>query len=113
MKITVQSIHFDADSKLLEFIQKKADKLDHYFDQIIRGDIYLKLDHPEKDANKICEIKLAIPGNDLFCKEHGRTFEAATDLAVECIKSQIHKHKERIKEHSSNHKHMPEPDEFI
>lgn len=113
MKITVQSIHFDADSKLLEFIQKKVDKLDHYFDQIIRGDIYLKLDQPEKEVNKVCEIKLAIPGNDLFCKEHARTFEAATDLAVECLKLQINKHKERLKAHASNHKQLAEPEDLF
>ena len=41
MKITVQSIHFNADQKLLEFIQKKTDKLDQYFDQIISGEVYI------------------------------------------------------------------------
>lgn len=104
MEINIQSIHFDADSKLLDFIEKKVGKLDHYFNQIIRSDIYLKLEHKEDNANKVCEIKLAIPGNDLFCKENAATFEAATDLAIECIKHQINKHKERVRNHDSNHK---------
>ncbi len=104
MEINVQSIHFDADSKLLDFIEKKVGKLDHYFNQIIRSDIYLKLEHTVDNANKVCEIKLAIPGNDLFCKENATTFEAATDMAIECIKHQINKHKERVRNHDSNHK---------
>lgn len=112
MEINVQSIHFDADRKLLDFIEKKVGKLDHYFDQIIRSDVYLKLEHTIKDANKICEIKLAIPGNDLFCKEHAATFEAATDLAIDCIKLQINKHKERVRDHNSNHKNTNAEDIF-
>ena len=112
MEINVQSIHFDADHKLLDFIEKKVSKLDHYFNQIIRSDIYLKLEHTEDQANKVCEIKLAIPGNDLFCKEHASTFEAATDLAIDCIKHQISKHKERIREHNSDHKNAPSEDLF-
>lgn len=112
MEINVQSIHFDADSKLLDFIEKKVSRLEHYFDQIIRGDIYLKLEHTIKDANKVCEIKLAIPGNDLFCKEHAPTFEAATDLAIECMKMQIHKHKEKVRNHNSGHKTSHITEEF-
>jgi putative sigma-54 modulation protein len=57
MKIRVQSIHFTADVKLLDFIQKKADKLDQFFDQIISGDVYLRLEKTEDEANKISEIK--------------------------------------------------------
>jgi putative sigma-54 modulation protein len=104
MEINVQSIHFDADRKLLEFIEKKVSKLDHYFNQILRAEIYLKLEHTVNEANKVFEIKLAIPGTDLFCKEHAPTFEAATDLAMECVKSQISKHKDRVRDHNSNHK---------
>lgn len=104
MKIRIQSIHFDADAKLLTFIQNKLDKLDHYFDRIIKGDIYLKLASTDTEANKLVEFKLAIPGKDLFCSETASTFEAATDLALDCMKMQLHKHKERVKDHSSNHK---------
>lgn len=68
MKIRVQSIHFTADVKLLDFIQKKADKLDLFFDQIISGEVYLKLENTDVEENKITEIKLLIPGNDLFEK---------------------------------------------
>ena len=68
MKIRVQSIHFNADAKLLEFIQKKVDKLDLFFDQIISGEVYLKLENVEDEANKISEIKLMVPGVTLFAK---------------------------------------------
>jgi putative sigma-54 modulation protein len=82
MKITVQSIHFTADQKLLDFIQKKADKLETFFDKIVSGEVYLKLENVEDEANKISEIKLMLPGLQMFAKEQCKTFEEATDLAV-------------------------------
>lgn len=104
MKIRVQSIHFNADKKLLEFIQKKVDKLDLFFDRIISGEVYLKLENVEDEANKISEIKLMVPGITLFAKEQCKTFEEATDLAIESLKKQIAKHKDKTKSKLSEHK---------
>lgn len=104
MKITVQAIHFTADSKLVDFIQKKANKLDQFYDQIISGEVYLKLEKVENEANKISEIKLIIPGNQLFAKEQCKTFEEATDLAIESLRKQIEKHKQKIRTHESSFK---------
>lgn len=113
MKIRVQSIHFSADVKLLDFIQKKANKLDQFFDHIISGEVYLKLENTEDEANKITEIKLLIPGNDLFAKEQCKTFEEATDKAIESLRRQIGKHKEKLRSHVSNHKTAVEADEIF
>ena len=106
MKIRVQSIHFNADQKLLEFIQKKVDKLDQFFDQIIGGEVYLKLENVENEANKISEIKLIVPGLTLFAKEHCKSFEEATDLAIESLKRQINKHKDKTRIKLSEHKEL-------
>jgi putative sigma-54 modulation protein len=95
MKITVQSIHFNADKGLLAFIQKKADKLETFYDNIINGEVYLKLENVEDEANKITEIKLQLPGNQIFAKEQCKTFEEATDLAIESLRKQIARHKKR------------------
>jgi putative sigma-54 modulation protein len=95
MKITVQSIRFNADRKLLDFIQRKTDKLDIFFDRIISGEVYLKLENVEHEANKITEIKLMLPGIQLFAKEQCKSFEEATDLAVESLRKQIEKHKQK------------------
>ena len=81
MKISVQSIHFNADKKLLEFIQKRVDKLDLFFDQITSGEVYLKLENVEDEANKISEIKLLVPGCTFFAKEQCKSFEEAKSVA--------------------------------
>ena len=95
MKLKVQSIHFDADSKLLEFVQEKVDGLTHYYDDIIDGEVFLKLDNTSNAANKIAEIKVKVPGKVLFAKEQCKTFEEATDLAVEALRKQVTKRKEK------------------
>ena len=95
MKLQMHSIRFDADVKLLDFIQKKANKLDTFYDRIIDGEVFLRLDNDAQNGNKIVEIKLNIPGVQLFVKERSKSFEAATDLAVEALKRQLKKHKEK------------------
>ena len=104
MKITVQSIHFNADQKLLDFIQKKVDKLDQFFDQIINGEVYLKLENVDDEANKISEVKLIVPGGTMFAKEQCKSFEEATDLAIESLRKQITKHKDKTRTKLSEHK---------
>jgi putative sigma-54 modulation protein len=99
MKLQMHSIRFDADHKLINFIQKKADKLDKFFDRIIDGEVFMRLDKDNNMENKIIEIKLNIPGNQLFAKEKAKTFEAAADLALEAIKKQIIKHKDKLTSH--------------
>lgn len=111
MKIRVQSIHFTADSKLLDFIQTRVDKLDQFFDQIISGEVYLKLENADNEENKITEIKLLLPGNDLFAKEKCKTFEEATDRAIESLRRQVDKHKEKLRAKMSNHKEIATPTE--
>ena len=106
MKIGIQSIHFDADQKLLAFIQKKVNKLDQFFDEIIGGEVYLKLNNVTEDNNKIVEIKVMIPGSTLFAKEECKSFEEATDLTIEGLRKQIKKRKDKIKSHESKHKHI-------
>jgi len=96
MKLNVQSIHFDADQKLIDFIQRKVDKLETFYDEILGGDVFLKLGKGEHAReNKIVEIKLFVPGENLFAKDQSTTFEAATDQVVEALRSQLLKFKEK------------------
>lgn len=91
MDINIQSIHFDADVKLTDFIKKKVAKLETYNNKVVSSEIFLKLDKAEDAANKIAEIKMQLPGRTLFAKEQCKTFEEATDLAIESLRRQISK----------------------
>jgi len=98
MNIKIQSVHFDADGKLLEFIENKLSKLDHIYDQIVGAEVVLKIEKSEDSQNKVTDIKILIPGNDLFSKRQAKTFEEATDLTVEALLKQL----KRIKEKQRN-----------
>jgi len=93
MEIQIHSVHFDADKKLLDFIQVKVNKLLQYRDDILAADIFLKLVNVQDDHNKIVEIKLDIPRNPLFAKKQSKTFEEATDNVVGALRRQITKQK--------------------
>lgn len=97
MKLKIHSIHFDADQKLVDFIQEKVDKLDHFFDGIIDGEVYLRLDKASNNENKVAEIRLNVPGSNLFAKKQTKSFEESTDQAVEALRRQVKKHKEKLK----------------
>ncbi|TDB60058.1 HPF/RaiA family ribosome-associated protein [Arundinibacter roseus] len=100
MRLQMQAIHFDADASLLAFIQQKMDKLDTFYDRITSGEVFLKLDGSDtnKIHTKLLEVKLYVPGGTMFVKEQGTTFEEATDLAVESLKMQVKKFKDKRKE---------------
>jgi putative sigma-54 modulation protein len=96
MKLQVHSIHFDADRKLIDFIQKKLDKLHTFYDRLVDGEVFLKLNN-EGAENKTVEIKLRVPGSLLFATEKARSFEAATGLAADALQMQLRKFKTRLK----------------
>ena len=99
MKLQMHSIHFDADVKLLDFIQKKVDKLETFYDRIIDGEVFLRVEKDDNNENKVVEIKLNGPKNQFFSKERAKSFEAGTDAAVEALRRQLKKHKEKIMAH--------------
>ena len=99
MKLKIHSIHFDADQKLETFINSKVKKLDQYYDRIIEGEVFLRLDKSDVKTNKVAEIRLHIPGNELFVKKQCKSFEEATDTAVEALRRQVKKHKEKMRLH--------------
>ena len=97
MKIKIHSIHFDADQRLLELIQEKVDRLLHFYEHIIDGEVYLKLDKSTSSENKIVEIKVNAPGKTLFASEQKKSFEEATNNAFDSLQKQVKKHKEKIR----------------
>src|SRR5436190_10127141 len=97
MKLQVHSIHFNADHKLVTFIQRKLDKLETFYDRLVDGEVFLRLNN-EGVENKTVEIKLRVPGSQLFATEKARSFEGATGLAAEALRIQLKKFKTKIYE---------------
>lgn len=96
MKINVNAVHFTADQKLVNYISEKVNKLELFYDHIIGVEVFLRLDKEHAYDNKITEVKIHIPGKELFAKKQCSSFEEAADLAVEALRKQVSKHKEKI-----------------
>lgn len=96
MTINVQSVHFDADKKLLNFVTEKVEKLNTFYGGIISSEVILRLDKNDASSNKISEIKILGKGNEFFAKKQCATFEEATDLACEALRTQITKYKDKL-----------------
>ena len=93
MEISIQSPHFTTNDHLTDFVTKKVNSLSHLNSRIMKSEVCLKLDKSDTAENKVCEIKLVIPGNDLFAKRQCHTFEEAITKVVDALQEQVRKHK--------------------
>ena len=97
MNVNIQTVHFDADLKLIDYVSRKAEKLNTFHDRILKLDLFLKLDnvvHNIKD--KVVEIRVHVPRHDFFVKASSKSFEESFDTALESIVTQIKRKKEKL-----------------
>lgn len=97
MKVKISSLHFKAGQEIENYVTEKITKLSSYYEKILESEVILKESKSGDQQDKIVEIKLIVPGNDLFVKKQCKTFQEATDLAVDALKKQLERHKERKK----------------
>lgn len=97
MNVNIQTMHFEADEKLVGYVRRKLDKLKTFHDRIVNIEVYLKLDnvvHTIKD--KIVEIKIHVPRHNFFAKASSKSFEESFDNSMDSIVSQIKRKKEKL-----------------
>ncbi len=96
MNVKIQTVHFNADEKLIEYVNKKVDKLNIFHERITKVDVFLKLDnvvHTIKD--KVAEIRVHVPRHDFFVKASSKSFEESFDCAIESMVTQMKRKKEK------------------
>lgn len=97
MNINIQTVHFEADLKLVDYVSRKVEKLNTFHDQILKVDVFLKLDNVvHKIKDKVAEIRVHVPKHDFFVKASSKSFEESFDTAMESIVSQIKRKKEKL-----------------
>tara|TARA_B100000989_G_scaffold60591_1_gene41643 strand:- start:235 stop:531 length:297 start_codon:yes stop_codon:yes gene_type:complete len=98
MNIEFQAINYVADQELIDFAQKRVEKLAHFFDHIISTQLFTKVEKNDNMMNKFVELKLVVPGDNMIIKKTAKSFEAAISVAVEAAKIVLKKHKEKIRD---------------
>lgn len=97
MDVKIQTHHFDADSKLVSYVEKKLSKLTQFHERITKVDVFLKLDNvAHKIKDKVAEIKVHIPKHDFFVKHSSKSFEESFDSALDAVITQMKRKKERM-----------------
>ena len=96
MDTKVHAVHFTADRKLIHYINERVDKLTLFFDQIVKSEVFLKLEPAADRANKVAEVRIILPGKELFARKQSRSFEQAADEAVEALRRQVRRYKGKI-----------------
>lgn len=97
MDISTHANGFKISEELTTFINEKVSKLETFIDKLTSADVYLKLESHSQVKAKTVDIKINVPGVTLFATETSNTFESATDEAVNSLRRQIKKHKEKRK----------------
>ncbi|MFB9054866.1 ribosome hibernation-promoting factor, HPF/YfiA family [Formosa sp. 3Alg 14/1] len=97
MKVNIQSVNFNADQTLIDFVQKRMDKLDQFYDKVISSDVYLKVENTSEKENKIFEARVNVPGDSIVVKKQCKSFEEGADSATASIERQLKKRKEKLK----------------
>lgn len=99
MKMDFQTVGFKAQDELVEYTRDKVEGLSKYFDRIVGAEVYLKLVQDEKNENKKAEIKLNIPGNDIYADTSSESFEHSVNESADKLKSQLRKLKTKLQSH--------------
>jgi len=96
MNVQIQTVHFVADSKLLEHVNARIEKLKTFHDKIIGMEVYLKLDNMSQQVrDKVAEIKVHVPKHSYFVKHQSKTFEESFDVAFNSMVTQVKRQKEK------------------
>lgn len=95
MKWDIQAVNFSMKPELMEYAKEKITGLSKYYDKIVGAEVYLKLGQDAED-NKVVEIKLNIPGNDIYAEDRSNKFEGSINETVDKLKGQIRKIKTKI-----------------
>lgn len=96
MNVKIQSVKFDADKRLVDFVNGKLNKLEKFAEGAVSADVIMKLDKDNDRGNKVVTIKLIVPGDELVADYRSKTFEEAVDESVDALKKQLEKHKNRF-----------------
>jgi len=97
MKVFVQSVNFNADKELVDFVEEKVKQLDKFYDKIINVEVFLKVQKTSEKDNKLVEIKMSVPGDEFMAKKQAKYMEEGVNMALDILKRQLKKKKEKIR----------------
>ncbi len=95
MDVTVNFKDIKKSDKLRDYVKKKLARLDKLFDKPTEARVVFS---KEKDM-RVVEINLTSRKLNIHAKETGEDMRSTIDVAVDKVKSQLNKFRDRIQDH--------------
>lgn len=95
MDIIIQSLGFTAGEGLETFVREKLEKFNNET-RIIRANVTMFIGSDGNPNKYCCEIRLEVPGNDLFVKKNSDSFEKAVVSATDALRRSTRRAKEKL-----------------
>ena len=95
MNINFQSVNYTADVKLIEFAEKRIQKISQFYVNIVDVYVYTKVENTSDRINKVVELKIGIPGDDVVVKKKAQSFEEAINSAADSAERILKRRKEK------------------
>lgn len=99
MEAIFEFVQLDRSEKLEDFTNKKLDKLENKYDWVIRANVFFKKDENHKPKGYISEIRLSVPGPEIFAQSNEDSFESSIAETVRDLERQCSKRKAKMSSH--------------
>jgi ribosomal subunit interface protein len=95
MKVHIQTLDFTPRQDLLDLVNEKVERLEKFSDRIVESRVVLRVEKSETRNNKVCEVRVVLPGNDLFVKKQFNSFEEGIQKVTDTLSRQLNEWKEK------------------
>ncbi|MFK7934404.1 MAG: ribosome-associated translation inhibitor RaiA [Saprospiraceae bacterium] len=99
MKINLEYDGIGTSPDLVEYVEKKVNKLERYFDRIVQADVILKHDSGKTTKQNSCDIRLNVPNTTLFADASAATIREAVTEAADNVERQLRRYKDKLQAH--------------
>lgn len=99
MEIEIQFVDLKHSEITESQTREKLGKLQNKYSWITTASVFFKSEPHEGEKNHVCEIRLGVPGPQLFASEHDTSFEKALNGVYHQLESQLEKHKAKMHHH--------------
>lgn len=99
MNIEMQFVDTPAIDTVEELVRKKLGKLKDRYNWITNAAVFFKVEPQEQAKKSICEVRLSVPGPQLFASAQESSFEKAFSFVAKQLEVQLEKHKDKMTRH--------------
>lgn len=99
MNVEIQFVHAVQNDTLEEQVREKLSKLEKKYEWITNAAVFFKTEKHPNEENYVCEIRLSVPGPQLFASSNETNFNTAINNTIQQLGIQLEKQKAKLVSH--------------